>query len=130
MIRLVIISLLLLFFNCQSNTKELPVLSYKINFLGDKEFYSITYSRFVNQNNKVFTAAELNGKIVIANFFFTSCPSICPPMRRELIKVANEFLHNEDVLFVSHTIDAKTIQLMFLKLMLNLQVYQIQNGSF
>jgi protein SCO1 len=94
-----------LLFNCQSEKDELPVLSYKINTEGVKEIYSITYSNFVNQDNRAFTTSDLKGKIVIANFFFTSCPSICPPMRRELIKVAYEFIDTPNVLIISHTID-------------------------
>jgi protein SCO1/2 len=104
--RLILI-ILFLFFNCQSSNDELPILSYKINNKGLKEIYTITYTDFVNQDNKAFKTLDLEGKIVIANFFFTSCPSICPPMRRELIKVANDFLNKQEVLFVSHTIDAK-----------------------
>ena len=45
--------------------------------------------------------------IYISNFFFTRCPSICPPMRAELISIAEEFSEEDKVVLISHTIDPK-----------------------
>ncbi|WP_299225921.1 SCO family protein [uncultured Psychroserpens sp.] len=95
----------LLFLACNGTTKELPILSYKIDNKGAKVYYSISYNGFVNQDNEVFDHNALDSKVYIANFFFTKCPSICPPMRNELIKIAEAFLNKDDFVLVSHTID-------------------------
>lgn len=105
--RLRFLFIILLLVSCQSKVEELPILSYKINSEGEKEFYSITYSGFTNQDGESVSTASIQNKIVIANFFFTRCPSICPPMRTELITIAKEFLTDESILLISHSIDPK-----------------------
>ncbi len=105
--RLRVLFIVVLFISCQSQTEDLPILSYTINSKGEKETYSITYSDFINQDGKQVTTETIQNKIVVANFFFTRCPSICPPMRTEFIDVAKEFLEEESFLLVSHSIDQK-----------------------
>lgn len=90
---------------CQSNPKELPVLSYKIDDNGKKIDYSITYEDFTNQLDESFSTETIKNKVFVANFFFTKCPSICPPMRTSLMEIAETFKNNEDFLIISHTID-------------------------
>ena len=95
----------LLMISCQSESNKLPVLSYTINDQGQKEVYSINYAGdFLNQSNVKFTDGFLDNKVVIANFFFTRCPSICPPMRQQLIGIS-EGIDDEDFMIISHTID-------------------------
>ncbi len=96
---------LLLFWGCQNNTKELPVLSYNIDSDGHKAYYSISYQGFTNQLNTGFSTKHIDNKVSIANFFFTRCPSICPPMRIKLIEIAKTFEDHDDFLIISHTID-------------------------
>ncbi len=100
-----IILVCLILFSCKSEWHKLPVLSYTINDQGIKEFYSIDYNGdFLNQMNDKFTSEHLNNKVIIANFFFTRCPSICPPMRQQLIGIS-ESIDDDDFLIISHTID-------------------------
>ena len=96
---------IILVLGCHKATEDLPVLSYKINTNGEEEYYTVTYSNFTNQFEKDFTTNSIKDKIVVSNFFFTRCPSICPPMRNQLIKLANYLSFTEDVILVSHTID-------------------------
>lgn len=88
--------------SCQSPKEKLPILSYTLNEQGEKEYYSIEYSGFINQLNESFTGTK--DKVYIANFFFTRCPSICPPMRRQLIETA-EAIGSKNFMIISHTID-------------------------
>ncbi len=100
-----IVLVFLLFIACKSEWDKLPVLSYTINDDGQKEVYRITYPEgFLNQRGEPFTHEAINGKVFIANFFFTRCPSICPPMRQRLISISNKIEH-KDFLMVSHSID-------------------------
>jgi protein SCO1/2 len=93
--------------SCQSPKEDLPILSYTINSEGNKATYSILYSDFTDQNGRQVSTKTINDKIVVINFFFTQCPSICPPMRMKLIKLADEFMDNHEVLLISHSIDEK-----------------------
>ena len=105
--------LLISFSNCKKSTKELPVLSYKIDNTGTKSYYKIHYEGFINQLGEPFEMKE--NKIYLANFFFTRCPSICPPMRTQLISLAEEFLEVNDVILISHTIDPEHDSISVLK---------------
>lgn len=58
-----------------------------------------------NQAGQRVTKATFAGHIYVANFFFATCPSICPPMQRELLRVYQRFAKEPRVLLLSHTID-------------------------
>ena len=61
--------------------------------------------RLINQMGQPVTNQTFAGKVYIADFFFTSCPSICPKMQSEMLRVYKAFEGNPNVLFLSHTID-------------------------
>lgn len=60
---------------------------------------------FTDQDGKPFTDQDVSGKIYVADFIFTSCPSICPVMTGNMLKVQEAFKNDERVMIVSHTID-------------------------
>lgn len=103
--RVLALLLLSLLLSCVSEEKKLPVLSYKIDNNGNEAYYTIDYKNFTNQLGEDFTPQHIKNKVFIANFFFTSCPSICPPMRNQLIDIAKTFKNDDDFLIISHTID-------------------------
>ena len=59
---------------------------------------------FINQNGKVVTQKDYEGKIYVADFFFTTCGSICPKMTTNLVDVQNAFLNNPKVMLLSHSV--------------------------
>ena len=63
--------------------------------------------KFVNQYGDSITDKSLNGKIYVADFFFTSCPSICPVMHRNMLTVYNQFKNDANFKIISHSIDPK-----------------------
>jgi protein SCO1/2 len=73
----------------------------------DTVYQTIPNWAFLNQDSTVVTNKITDGKIYVTDFFFTSCTTICPTMHRNLLTVYNEFKNNEDIMFVSHTIDFK-----------------------
>ena len=64
-------------------------------------------SEFVlsDQSGHIISAEEWNNKIVVANLFFTHCPSVCPKMIRNLKKVQQRFPGDRDLLLASFTVD-------------------------
>jgi protein SCO1/2 len=58
---------------------------------------------FIDQTGKVFTEKNVAGKIYVANYFFTTCPNVCPRMNNELKKVYEHFKNENDFLILSHT---------------------------
>jgi len=73
----------------------------------DTVYQTIPNWSFLNQDSIVTTNAITDGKVYVADFFFTSCTTICPTMHRNLMTLYNEFKTNPDVMFLSHTIDFK-----------------------
>ena len=73
----------------------------------DTIYQTIPAFKLLNQDSVYITNDHFKGKIYIADFFFTSCTSICPIMHRNLKTIYDKFQNNPDVLFLSHTIDFK-----------------------
>lgn len=60
---------------------------------------------FVNQDGKLVTEKDVAGKVYVAEYFFTTCPGICPTMNTNLKKVYDRFKGNSEFLILSHTSD-------------------------
>lgn len=60
---------------------------------------------FKNQWGETITRETFNGKVWVAYFFFTTCPSVCPTMNRNAIDVQREFAKNPQVLMAGFTVD-------------------------
>lgn len=73
----------------------------------DTIYQTIPAFKLLNQDSTYITNDHFKGKIYVADFFFTSCTSICPIMHRNLKTVYDQFADNPDVMFLSHTIDFK-----------------------
>ena len=69
-----------------------------------KRFHKIDNFSLVNQNNEIITNETYDGKIYIADFFFTTCPGICPIMKENMIVLQDEFINDDDILLLSHTV--------------------------
>lgn len=71
----------------------------------DTVYHTIAPFRFVNQDSSVITNETFAGKIYVADFFFTSCRTICPIMKTQMVRVYEQVQGDADVLILSHTID-------------------------
>jgi protein SCO1 len=58
---------------------------------------------FVNQDGRTITNKDVEGKVYVAEYFFTTCQGICPKMNANLKKVYEKFKDKEDFLILSHT---------------------------
>jgi protein SCO1/2 len=66
--------------------------------------HTIANFSMTDQHNKTITQKDIEGKIHIANFFFTSCGSICPKMTNNLISVQDKFRNEKDVVLLSYSV--------------------------
>ncbi len=71
----------------------------------DTNYHSIPNFGFTNQYNELITQENTKGKIYVADYFFTTCQSICPIMSNQMERVAAKFASNPDILFLSHTVN-------------------------
>ncbi len=98
---------------CDSTPKRLPILGERDavtkevdgEMVTDTIYNTIPDFAFVNQKGDTVTQKEVAGKIYVTDFFFTSCPTICPVMKRQMIKVYDKFKDNADFMILSHSID-------------------------
>ncbi len=58
----------------------------------------------INQNGKTITQKEYQNKIYVADFFFTSCQTICPIMTNNMITIQEEFKNDESIMLLSHSV--------------------------
>ncbi len=107
-----LIAVVVIFSSCnsvQKNKQELPILGEKEFIEGidkDTVYHTIPFWSFQNQEGEYISKEDYQGKVYVADFFFTHCPSVCPKML-ENMKYAQQQLKGEDVLFLSHTVDPK-----------------------
>jgi protein SCO1/2 len=73
----------------------------------DTVYQTIPKFSTVNQYGDSISNKKLDGNIYVADFFFTTCPSICPVMHRNMLNVYNEFKNAGDFKIISYTIDPK-----------------------
>lgn len=68
----------------------------------------------LNQNGKTVTLNELKGKVFVAEYFFTTCGTICPKMTAQMTRVQKEFKGNNDFKILSFTVNPEydTVQVM------------------
>jgi protein SCO1 len=93
---------------CRNQGGKLPILGNKdITNQGDTIYPTIRPFAFTNQQGETVTNNTFQNKIYVIDFFFTSCPTICPKVTAQMLRVYEQFKDNSKVLLLSHTIDPK-----------------------
>ena len=69
-----------------------------------KKYHTISNFSLTNQNGQTVTHNTYKGKIYVADFFFTTCQTICPIMTSNMVELQDKLANNPDVLFLSHTV--------------------------
>jgi protein SCO1/2 len=101
-----------LFYNALKPEKELPIFNPSdvnpelvdstIQYVS--KYHTIADFSFTNQNGETITQKDYEGKIYVADFFFTTCQTICPMMTNNMLDVQKAFLNNDKVKILSHTV--------------------------
>lgn len=89
----------------QEKEKKLPILGEKEVKGSDTVYHTIGPFRFVDQDSSMITNETVKGKIYVADFFFTSCRTICPVMKTQMLRVYESVKDDPEVVLISHTID-------------------------
>lgn len=116
----IIFTAVLMLFSCELENKKNKKAENEFPVLGRKQFverivdgetvidtvdHSIPDFKLVNQDSNWVTPETFKNKVYVADFFFTSCPTICPTMKKEMLRVYNAYQDNDEVAIISHTID-------------------------
>ncbi|MHA7130241.1 SCO family protein [Algoriphagus namhaensis] len=97
----------------EGSTETLPILgNFHVDEITengqtayDTVYHEIAPFEFTNQMGQTVDKSTVEGKVYVADFFFTSCPTICPIMKKEMLRVYEAFDSNENFLILSHSID-------------------------
>jgi protein SCO1 len=95
----------LILLSCQSKEKDLPIFGERELIGTDTVYHTIAKFQFVDQDSAVITNEVYKDKIYVADFFFTSCRTICPIMKTQMLRVYEATAAMPDVMLLSHTID-------------------------
>ena len=106
------LAVLVYFFYSKYSSFELPILDQKdfdpflidLDTQNSNKEHKIPDFEFLDQEGRVFTNKDLDGKIYVADFFFTSCAGICPIMKKNMFKIQQEFISDSLIKIVSHTV--------------------------
>ena len=104
--------ILALFYDALLPQKRLPIFQpAMVNFeLVDstlqhvKKFHKIAPFSLTNQNGLTVTEQDYQGKIYIADFFFTTCPTICPIMTDHMVQLQEALQNDPNILLLSHSV--------------------------
>ncbi|WP_139001421.1 SCO family protein [Hyunsoonleella aestuarii] len=69
-----------------------------------KKYHRIADFSFKNQNGQTVTQKDFDNKIYVADFFFTTCQTICPIMTNHMVEIQKEIMNDNDVMLLSHTV--------------------------
>ena len=87
-----------------------------------KKYHTIADFSLTNQNGKTVTQEDYKNKIYIADFFFTTCPSICPIMTQNMADIQERLADDDEVLLLSHSVTPE------IDSMATLKKYAIEKG--
>ncbi len=104
--------IIFLFYNALQPPKKLPV--YQPNMVNSelvdsslqfkKKYHRIADFSLTNQNGRTITQEDYKGTIYIADFFFTTCPTICPIMTKNMADIQQKIMKDQEVLLLSHSV--------------------------
>ncbi|MFS4416085.1 SCO family protein [Maribacter sp. 2307ULW6-5] len=103
---------LFLFYNAMKPQRKLPVFSPAMvneelvaeDIRHVRKYHTIADFSLTNQNGETVTQEDYKDKIYVADFFFTTCPTICPIMTKNMATIQEAILEDDDVMLLSHSV--------------------------
>ncbi len=94
-------------FGCRNEPTRLPYLgNIEVNG-SDTIYHTVPDIALINQDSQAFRISTLGDKVILADFFFTSCPSICPKVQKQMLRLYDRYKDDSRVMMISHTIDQR-----------------------
>ena len=93
------------FGSCSIDDRPLPILGQRYFDGQDTVYHTIAPFSLLDQDSQVVDRSTVAGKIYVADFFFTSCRTICPKMKTQMKRVYDATSGMDDFVILSHTID-------------------------
>jgi protein SCO1 len=97
-------------FACDSGGKmdKLPYIGERtLSSSGDTIYHKVPDFSFVDQDSQVVNNATFQGKIYVVDFFFIHCPTICPKVTANCLRINERFKNDPRVCLIAHTVDVR-----------------------
>lgn len=94
-------------FACKSEPTRLPIMGNMEVVDGDTIYHVVPDYQLVDQDSQVMRLSDFDNQIFLADFFFTSCPSICPKVMKQMLRLHDRYKEDDRVMLLSHTIDQR-----------------------
>jgi protein SCO1/2 len=106
--KFLVFCIIILLLSCaDSNKDKLPYLGHDEIVKGDTMHHKIPPFSFVNQDSITIDNQNLSDYIYVSDFFFTYCPSICPKVKQQMLRIYDKYEKENIIKLVSHTLDPK-----------------------
>ena len=110
--KVILLSVILTLMSCGTEPEGLPFFNsaeFEPEWISPSQsqftrIHRIAPFEFMDQEGRVVTNSDFDGRIYIADFFFTTCPSICPQMTDNMVELQEEFKEDTLIKFISHTV--------------------------
>lgn len=99
----------LILVSCKDETRKLPYYNTSDftpvwEIPSEESFHKIRPFKLIDQEGNVFTEKNLENKICVVDFFFTSCPGICPKMANSMSVLQKKFINDDNIMLLSHSV--------------------------
>lgn len=94
-------------FACNNEPERLPILGNMEVVDGDTIYHVVPDYQLIDQDSQEIRLSDYDNQIYLADFFFTSCPSICPKVAKQMLRLYERYEDDDRVLLLSHTIDQR-----------------------
>ncbi|MDZ4748722.1 MAG: SCO family protein [Saprospiraceae bacterium] len=92
---------------CGNEPHRLPYLGNLEMKGSDTLYHTVPDITLTDQDSQTYRISTLDNKIILADFFFTSCPSICPKVKKQMLRLYERYKDDDRVVMISHTIDQR-----------------------
>ncbi len=101
------VPILFLGVGCKNENKPLPYLGNKEVVNGDTILEFVPDYLLTDQDSQKIRISSFGDKVFLADFFFVSCPSICPKVQKQMLRLYDRYKDDSRVMLLSHTIDQR-----------------------
>lgn len=99
--------LVFLFYSCKQDNADLPYIGFHEYEGNDTLYHKIPEFSFMNQDSVIINNDSFNDLIYVADFFFVHCPSICPKVTQQMLRIHDKFKNDPRIELISYTLDPK-----------------------
>jgi protein SCO1 len=98
---------ILAIYSCSNRPEKLPILGEREFVNGDTIYHTIRPFSFINQDSQVVTNTNFKDKIYVVDFFFTHCPTICPKVTKQMLRIYDKYKDDGRIMQLAFSIDTR-----------------------